>query len=76
MNMRNNKAQMTIFALSGIFVVLLVYSALYGTIQTEITNMCNSGTDESTCGFAHLIPTVIIIAILFTVIFFGLPTGE
>lgn len=74
--MKNRKGQFTIFALAGVFVVLLVYSALYSTIQTEIDNMCTSVNDESTCGFAHLIPTFIILAIIFTVIFFGLPTGE
>lgn len=71
--MKNRKAQFTILALAAIFVVLLIFSLLLPDIQSFIDDTCKE-VNETTCDFANLIPFFIVVAILLTILFFGLPS--
>lgn len=74
MIVQNRKSQFTIFALVGVFVTLLIFSLLYSDIAGFISDTC-AVADTTTCDMTEMLPFFVVVALLLTILFYGLPTG-
>jgi len=70
------KAQFTIYTLIMAFIMLLIFSKLYPTIQQTIDELIASGCDELTAVVVSLYPFLIAVAIIMSVWFYVIPRRE
>jgi uncharacterized membrane-anchored protein YitT (DUF2179 family) len=70
------KAQFTIYTLIMAFIMLLIFSKLYPTIQSSIDELIASGTDELTSVVVSLYPFLLAVAIIMSVWFYVIPRRE
>jgi hypothetical protein len=70
------KAQFTIYTLIMAFIMLLVFSKLYPTIQSSIDDLIASGVDDLTAVIVSLYPFLIAVAIIMSVWFYVIPRRE
>lgn len=70
------KAQFTIYTLIMAFIMLLVFSKLYPTIQEMIDDLIASGVDDLTAVIVSLFPFLIAVAIIMSVWFYVIPKRQ
>lgn len=70
------KAQFTIYTLIMAFIMLLIFTKLYPTIQSNIDELIASGCDEFTAVVVSLYPFLIAVAIIMSVWFYVIPRRQ
>lgn len=74
--MRNAmKGQFTILTLIGVFITLIIFALLYPTINTYIVQL-QPQLDPLTAQMIGFLPFFIVLGIILTAIFYGLPFGQ
>lgn len=66
------EAQFTIISLVMVFVMIIVYSQLYPTIETFLTPLI-AGSDPATATLLSLLPFFIVLAIILSVLWYVVP---
>jgi hypothetical protein len=70
------KAQFTVYTLIMAFIMLLVFTKLYPTIQQYIDELIASGVDPLTSVIVSLFPFMLVVAIIMSIWFYVIPRRE
>jgi hypothetical protein len=70
------KAQFTVYTLIMAFIMLLVFTKLYPTIQLYIDELIASGVDSLTAVIVSLFPFMLVVAIMMSIWFYVIPRRE
>ena len=70
------KAQFTVYTLIMAFIMLLVFTKLYPTIQEYIDELIASGVDSLTAVIVSLFPFMLVVAIMMSIWFYVIPRRE